>query len=165
MKRLLIFLTAFTLTSAIWSQEVLTVVYATSDDGFVNIRQQPSSKSRILTQLWMFSHGLGQGVDRGQKSGNWSKVSVGNITGWAYTKYLGYQNWYKGDGSPRLVATKEPTILYTDNYEDGSQYNFFSKVSKGTILGDTFNEEGDYYILKTAHDNLYIKKSDAKIVR
>ncbi len=165
MKRLLIFLTALTLSSAMWSQEVLTVVYATSDDGFLNVRQQPSRKSRILTQLWMFRHGLGQGVDRGQKIGNWSKVSVGNITGWAYTKYLGYQNWYKGDGSPRLVATSEPTILYTDNYEDGSQHNVFSKVGKGTILGDTFSEDETYYILMTAHDNLYIKKTDAKIIK
>ena len=165
MKRILIILTAITMSMAVWSQEVLTVVYATSDDGFVNVRQQPSSKSRILTQLWMFSHGLGQGVYRGQQSGNWSKVSVGNITGWAYTKYLGYQNWYKGDGSPRLVATSEPTILYTDNYEDGSDHHVFSKVSRGTILGDTFSEDEEYYMLMTAHDNIYIKKSDAKIVK
>ena len=30
----------------LWSQEVFTVVYATSDDGFVNVRQRPSAKSK-----------------------------------------------------------------------------------------------------------------------
>ncbi len=149
--------------ATMWSQEVFTVVYAVSDDGFVNVRERPSSKARVLKKLYMFSHGLGQGVLRG-KSGNWTKVSVGKTTGWAYSKYVGSQNWYKGDGSPRLVAASTTTPIYTESYEDAAKHPLFTTVKKGTIIADTFEEDADYYILTTAHDNLFIKKKDAIVV-
>lgn len=165
MKRFLAIFATIALCGVIHAQSVFTVVYATSDDGFVNVRSLPSNKGRVLTKLWMFNHGLGNGVLLGQK-GNWSKVSVGKVTGWAYSKYVGTQTWYKGDGSPRLVATRENTPIYGENYKDGGEpLPLFATVKKGTILGDTFTEDGKYYMLTTAHDNLYIRKSDAKVVR
>lgn len=164
MKRFFSVLAALMMGCVIWAQDVFTVVYATSDDGFVNVRQKPSMKAPVLTQLYVFSHGLGQGVLRG-KSGNWCKVSVGNITGWAYSKYIGEQTWYEGNGEPRLVATKANTPIYTDNYKDGGSDVLFTTVRKGTVIADQFKEEGIYYVLVTAHDNLYIKKTDARIVR
>lgn len=166
MKRILFFLTALCLCASIDAQEVLTVVYATSDDGVLNIRERPTTKSRVLTQLWMLNHGLGQGVYRGERQGNWSRVSVFDVTGWAYTKYLGYQTWYKGNGAPRLVAAKEPTVIYTENYVDSeAALPVFTRVSKGTILGDQFEEDEQYYMLTTAHDYLFIKKTDAVILK
>ena len=165
MKRIFSIMAALMMGCTIWAQDVFTVVFATSDDGFVNVRSLPSNKGRVLTKLWMFNHGLGNGVLLGQK-GNWSKVSVGKVTGWAYSKYVGTQTWYKGDGSPRLVATRENTPIYGENYKDGGEpLPLFATVKKGTILGDTFTEDGKYYMLTTAHDNLYIRKSDAKVVR
>ena len=164
MKRFFSVLAALMMGCVIWAQDVFTVVYATSDDGFVNVRQKPSMKAPVLTQLYVFSHGLGQGVLRG-KSGNWCKVSVGNVTGWAYGKYIGEQTWYEGNGEPRLVATKVNTPIYTDNYKDGGSDVLFTTVRKGTVIADQFKEEGIYYVLVTAHDNLYIKKTDARIVR
>ena len=163
MKRFFSIIAALMVGCAIWAQDVLTVVYATSDDGFVNVRKNPSMKAPVLTKLYVFSHGLGQGVLRG-KSGNWCKVSVGKTTGWAYSKYVGEQTWYEGNGQPKLVATKASTPIYTDNYKDGGYDVLFTTVSKGTILADTFREDGQYYVLATAHDNLYIKKTDARIV-
>ena len=162
-KRILMLMAALAVCGTMWSQKVFTVVYATSDDGFVNVRAQPTTRSRVLTKLYQFSHGLGQGVlcEYGKK---WCKVSVGNVTGWAYTKYVGTQNWYKGDGAPRLVANKQPTTLWTDNYADAEDYNFFATVPAGTILADRFEENGDYYMLMTAHDNVYIKKTDVRVV-
>ncbi len=164
MKRILSFLAAVTICGIMQAQEVFTVVYATSDDGFVNVRATPSSKARILDKLWMFNHGLGDGVKRGTR-GNWTKVSVGKVTGWCYSKYVGTQTWYKGDGSPRLVAVRENTPIYRENYEDGVPNVYFTTVNKGTIIADEFTEDEKYYILKTAHDNLFIRKSDAKVVR
>ena len=61
MKRLFVLFAAVLIGTAVWSQNVFTVVYATSDDGFVNVRQTPSTKAKILDKLWMFSHGLGNG--------------------------------------------------------------------------------------------------------
>ena len=162
-KRFLSVVAALMMGCAIWAQDVLTVVYATSDDGFVNVRQKPSMKAPVLTKLYQFSHGLGSGVLRG-KSGNWCKVSVGKVTGWAYAKYVGEMNWYEGSGKPRLVAAKENTPIYAESMEDGSHDILFATVGKGTIIADKFQEDGAYYVLMTAHDNLFIKKTDAKIV-
>ena len=149
--------------ATMWAQQVFTVVYATSDDGFVNVRQRPSTKAPVLTQLYMFSHGLGSGVLRGQ-SGNWSKVSVGNVTGWAYSKYVGTQDWYRGQGHDKLVAARDNTPIYRESMEDGSKHPLFTTVSKGTIIADEYQEDDVYYILTTAHDNLFVKKSDMKVV-
>ena len=164
MKRFLVFLAALTMGATMWAQQVFTVVYATSDDGFVNVRQRPSTKAPVLTKLYMFSHGLGSGVLRGQ-SGSWSKVSVGNVTGWAYSKYVGTQDWYRGQGHDKLVAIRDNTPIYRESMEDGSRHLIFSTVSKGTIIADEYQEDEQYYILVTAHDNLFIKKSDVKVMR
>ena len=50
MKRVFLFLSFFLMCGAVWSQKlitpsVLTVVFATSDDGFLNVRERPSSKA------------------------------------------------------------------------------------------------------------------------
>ncbi|MBR5686891.1 MAG: SH3 domain-containing protein [Prevotella sp.] len=164
MKRFFFIFVAFMMSSAMWAQNVFTVVYATSDDGFVNVRQKPSMKAAVLTKLYEPMHGLGSGILLG-KSGNWSKVRVGKFTGWAYSKYVGEQTWYEGNGQPRLVANKVNTPIYTDNLKDGGINVLFATVSKGTIIADTYKEDGAYYMLVTAHDNLYVKKSDVKIVR
>ncbi|MBR6926354.1 MAG: hypothetical protein IKH52_04005 [Bacteroidaceae bacterium] len=150
------------LTLPIWSQSVFTVVYATSDDGFVNVRSKPSTKGKVLTILYVFNHGLGGGVLRG-RIGNWSKVSVGNITGWAYSKYLGTQNWYSGKGATRLVAAEDYTPLYGEDYSDSGERPLFTTVGKGTIIADEYQEEGDYYVLITAHDYLFIPKKSVTV--
>ena len=142
--------------------EVLTVVYATSDDGFLNVRSQPSTKGDILTKLWMQSHGMGNGVLR-EKGEKWSKVSVGEVTGWVFTKYMGSQTWYDGKGAKKLIAARDNTPVYGENYADADEYPLFTTVKKGTILGDHFEEYKGYYLLRTAHDNLYIKKEDVII--
>ena len=142
--------------------EVLTVVYATSDDGYLNVRSQPSTKGDILTKLLMQSHGMGNGVLR-EKGEKWSKVSVGDVTGWVYTKYMGFQTWYDGKGAQKLIAARDNTPVYGENYADADDYPLFTTVKKGTILGDRFEEYNGYYLLRTAHDNLYIKKEDVII--
>ena len=142
--------------------EVLTVVYATSDDGYLNVRSQPSTKGDILTKLWMQSHGMGNGVLR-EKGEKWSKVSVGDVIGWVFTKYMGSQTWYDGKGATKLIAARDNTPVYGENYADADEYPLFTTVKKGTILGDHYEEYQGYYLLKTAHDNLYIKKEDVII--
>lgn len=164
MRRFLLLFATLIMGAAIWAQKpVFTVVYATSDDGFVNVRQKPSAKAPILTKLYMFSHGLGSGVLRA-KNGNWCKVSVGDVTGWAYSKYVGSQNWYSGNGRNKIVAARERTPIYGESYEDSSKHPLFTTVAKGTIIADDYDEDGVYYVLKTAHDCLFIKKSDVKVV-
>ena len=140
--------------------KVFTVVYAESDDGFLNVRLLPSMKGRIATKLWMLDHGLGRGVLL-EKGKQWSKVSVDGIEGWVYTKYLGQMTWMAGSG-PKIVANKNAVIYCEDNAE-GTLKPFYT-IPKGTIIADTFFEHSfdgvEYYELRTGHDYLFVKKTD-----
>ena len=108
-------------------------------------------------------HGLGSGVLRAHGD-SWSKVSVGNVTGWVYTKYLGYQTWYTADGKQTLVANIDNMPIYTENYaDDDAGYPLFTTVKKGTLIADDFDEIEGYYVLKTGHDYLFIKKTDVRL--
>ena len=140
--------------------KVFTVVYAESDDGFLNVRLSPSMKGEIATKLWMLDHGLGRGVLL-EKGKQWSKVSVDGIEGWVYTKYLGQMTWMAGSG-PKIVASKAAVIYCEDNAE-GTLKPFYT-IPKGTIIADTFFEHSfdgvEYYELRTGHDYLFVKKTD-----
>jgi len=144
--------------------EVFTVAYATSDDGFLNVRSAPSNSGAIIEKLWMRSHDLGNGVlvERGSK---WSKVSVGTVTGWVYNKYLGTQTWFDGTGTTILVAALNVTPIYGENFSGEGDRPIFTTVKKNTVIADRFDEIEGYYILKTGHDYLFIKKSDAEVRR
>ena len=140
--------------------KVFTVVYAESDDGFLNVRLSPSMKGEIATKLWMLDHGLGRGVLL-EKGKQWSKVSVDGIEGWVYTKYLGQMTWMAGSG-PKIVTNKNAVIYCEDNAE-GTLKPFYT-IPKGTIIADTFFEHSfdgvEYYELRTGHDYLFVKKTD-----
>jgi len=140
--------------------KVFTVVFAVSDDGYLNVRSEPSMKGTVLTKLWMEDHGLGRGILL-EKGKQWSKVSVDGIVGYVYTKYLGQTNWMLGIG-PKIVANKAAVIYCEDNAE-GTLKPFYT-VPKGTIIADTFFEHSfdgvEYYELRTGHDYLFVKKTD-----
>ena len=142
---------------------IFTVVYATSDDGFVNVRESPSAKAAIIDTLWMMFHGLGNGVLVEEQVG-WSKVSVRDHVGWVNNHFIGSQCWYYGEGDSILVAAKAPTPIYGENYADEGDYPLFTTVKKGTILADDFIIHEGYYNLLTGHDYLFIKLDDAVIV-
>lgn len=139
--------------------KVFTVVYATSSDGFLNVRSQPSTQGEIIGRLYIKSHDLGNGVLIKQGA-TWSKVKVGNTTGWVYNKYLGCQTWYDGKGSKALYARHDLNV-YAENFSGEGERPIFTTLKAGTLIADRFEEEGDYYVLMTGHDNLFIKKSDA----
>ena len=160
MKRILILLGMVLMCGALKAQDVLTVVYATSDDGFLNVRSEPSNKGKILTTLAFRFHDLGDGIliEKGEQG---SKVQAHGKTGWVYNKYLGTQTWYTGKGRHRLIAGRDNMPLYGEDYSGENQRPVFGTVPKGTILADDFTEEDGYYILWTIHDNLFIRKKDA----
>ena len=146
--------------------KVFTVVYAESDDGFLNVRAEPSMQGKVLTKLWMQDHGLGRGVLL-EKGKQWSKVSVDGIVGYVYTKYLGQQSWM-GEGGPKIVASKPAVVIYCEDNVDGGLKPFYT-VTKGTIIADTYFSHSfngvEYYELRTGHDYLFVKKSDVTMVQ
>lgn len=137
--------------------KVFTVAYAVSDDGYLNIRSLPSMNGRVLGKLWMQDHGLGRGILL-ERGATWSKVCVDDVEGWVFNKYLGTQNWVGGHG-PKLIAKQHSTAIWVGNNVDGG-LNVFYSVDKGTIIADTFFDQGDYYELRTGHDYLFVKKTD-----
>lgn len=145
------------------NRDVFTLVYTTSDDGFLNIRSKPSMGGAILGEINDIMHGLGDGILI-KKGPKWSKVRKGNVEGWVSNKFLGRQTWYSGSGRSVIVANQPKTTIYIENYGDGPSYSPFEKVSKGTIIADKYNENGGYYVLESAHDNLYVKKSDVVVM-
>ena len=140
--------------------KIFTVCYAVSDDGYLNVRSEPSMQGKILGKLWMQDHGLGRGVLI-EKGKTWSKVAVDEVEGWVYTKYLGQMTWMAGAG-PKLVA-KDIIAIYCENNATGG-LDVFCSVDKGTIIADTYFEhtfdDGEYYELRTGHDYLFVKKTD-----
>jgi len=149
-------------TETIKNQGVFTVVYATSDDGFLNIREQPSSRAKVLGELHVGFDGLGEGVLI-EKGDLWSKVSTKGVVGWVYTKYLGFQTWYKGTGDSILIANLSQTPIFENADVDEENYKF-TVVEKGTVIADSFQDSGEYYYLLTAGTCLYVRKADVKIV-
>ena len=144
--------------------KVFTVVYAVSDDGYLNVRSEPSMQGKVLTKLWMQDHGLGRGI-LVEKGKQWSKISVDGIVGWVYTKYLGQTSWMFGSG-PKLVAKQNTTPIYCENTADGG-LDVFATVDMGTVIADTYFEHTfngvDYYELRTGHDYLFVKKTDVLV--
>lgn len=167
-KRLIMMFSALMMCGAMWAQGVLTVVYATSDDAFVNMRAKPTTKARVIEKLWMLDHGLGHGILREEK-GKWSRVTIGDKEGWCLSKYVGKQTWYTGTRDAVLIATCDDTKLFRENQRDDDAYDYFGSVKKGTILADDF-KDGDeynaagYYVLVTGHDFLFIPKACAEVI-
>lgn len=140
--------------------KTFTVAYAISDDGFLNVRSEPSMKGKVLTKLWMQDHGLGRGILL-EQGNTWSKVSVDGIVGWVYTKMMGTQTWVGGSG-PKMIANKDAVVIYYEDNAEGALQPFYT-VTKGTIIADTFFEHGEYYELRTGHDYLFVKKKDVVV--
>jgi hypothetical protein len=82
MKRLMLFFAALVMCGAMYAQGVFTMVNADAYDGFVNIRQTPSSKGKVIGRMNNYlSHGIYEGVKLGQQGG-WTKVKSGGVVGW-----------------------------------------------------------------------------------
>lgn len=135
------------------SQTVFELVYATSDDGFVNIRTEPSAHASVVGRIEKPFIGLRYTMLAGQHE-EWIKVVQDGVTGYARTGYLGFQKWYTGK-RPYLVA-QVSTPVYDDNA--GAVGKKVCTIAPGTIIADKFNSNKKYYILTTGRGYLFIPK-------
>lgn len=139
-------------------RNVFTLLFATSDDGFVNVRSQPSVNGRVVDRINAIMYGLGDGILL--EEGTWCKVigSKGK-TGYANFNFLEKQTWY--NGKKRALVAKTNCPIYTiANWATGSLCRWYGSymIPRGTIIADEYEEEKGYYVLHTAHDPLYIPK-------
>ena len=150
--------------SSILNGDVFTLVYTTSDDNFLNIRSKPSMVGVVLGEIKELYNWPGYGVLI-KKGSRWSRVRKGDVEGWVSNKYLGCVKWYYGRGSSVLVANMPQTTIYLEsNADEGSPYIPYKKVSRGTIIADEYSDNGEYYVLETAHDYLFVKKGDVIVM-
>lgn len=139
------------------SQKVFTVLYATSDDGFVNVRTAPNASAQKVGEIHEFMHGTGDGVLLSR--GKWHKVKTSNgRVGYANSRYLGEINWMHG--SQRTLVAKGATPIYYESFaDDGRPLTVFTTVPAGTLIANEYVDNGNYYYLQTAHDGYLVKKS------
>lgn len=60
MKKGLLIALMLCISSLVNAQRVFTLVYAISDDGFVNIRATPSASGKVVGQVYGYAPRLGQ---------------------------------------------------------------------------------------------------------
>lgn len=144
---------------------VFTVLYATSEDFFVNVREEASNKAAIVDTINGQFHGMGDGVLI-EKNEKWDKVrGASGKVGYSNNKYLGYMTWYEGNGSAVMIAAREDTPVYGENYSGEGGLPVFCTVAEGTILADAdYEETEEYYALLSGHDYLFLKKGDVAFV-
>ena len=64
----------------------------------------------------------------------------------------------------KLVAKREQTPIFGEDYVGDGDYPLFTTVKKGTLIADQYDEYEGYYVLKTAHDYLFIRKNDVEVI-
>ena len=123
------------------------IVYCNSADGFLNIRETPSSKGRILGKFRNGPHGA---VYLGE-SGNWTEIDCNGLVGYVYTANLSYtptkevtvdidEKWLMG---PWYPSNKEYAYLIFNNGTYTVQYYY------GTIAYGRYHLEGDEIVFET----------------
>ena len=117
-----------------------TLVFSTSSDGFVNIRQAPSAKSAILGSLYTG----GDGAALLSVHGDWMKVRYGNVEGYVKSRYVTIsQASGTSSGSSRpvyyvVIASHENLSnakAFREQLPDGLDCSpMFSGVAKGKVV-------------------------------
>lgn len=142
--------------------KIFKLAYAISSDGFVNVRTSPSASAQIVAKVTEPMYGLGNAVVLGY-SGAWTKVKCDGKIGYAKSGYLEEMSWYTPGARKKIVAIRNAAI-YNESMEDGGIGSVIYTAPAGTIIASDYSDSGRYYVLSTAHDNLFVKKSDVKIV-
>ena len=149
-------------TPAPEQQQAVITVYSNSYDGYINIREQPSSKSKILGK---FPNGP-QGAKLISVEGNWSKVDLNGVVGYVYSSYV-------------QMAPTEPVYISASavvgewSWSDGHQYDTYTIKSNGKFendfcgdggLGGTWYLSGYKLVLKFSNGSIVNCSVDGKVM-
>lgn len=163
MKRILLLLALIAITLSASSQNVFKLVHSKEGIPYVNVRKAPSRKARKIGEIMPFMYGFGNAMVLGY-SGKWTKVLCDGKVGYAYSPYLEEQCWYSKDAKEWIVAVRKTKIYRSDSGEDPNGY-VFQVVEPGTIIMSNGTCYEGRYCISGAHDHLYFKKKDVKVVR
>lgn len=143
--------------SASCQTKVAKFVSCTSSDGFVNIRTLPNAKSPVVSKLY---NAYGQvALYMGETKNGWHKVSLNGKTGWLNGKFARMDTFVKGKGS-KLVTVKATKIYGEDLSGEREVGSVLFVIPSGYVITDTYEDSGKFYVITTAHDGMYIRKTD-----
>lgn len=137
------------------AQNVFALLYATSSNGVANVRSAPNANATKVGEIHGSLYGLGDGILL--KEGSWHKVIASNgKVGYCNSRIHEKSTWYNG-GRQALVA-KEGCPVYTEDFSgEGLESKApLCRLQKGTIIADNYKDKDDYYVLPSAHTDLYI---------
>lgn len=140
-----------------------TLVYATSSDGYLNVREEPSMKAKVIDRLNAKQGGLGE-AELLKTMGEWSRIFIHGKVGYVYTKYMGKQTWYNGKGDDLMIAHSMQTPIYADEFDENGNRPIRFILNGGVVIGDKFSYPGgDYFVLTTPENYLFVKRDDVLI--
>ena len=145
-----------------------TRVYAVynGEDAFdysINVYQEPDTTSAVVQQLGAAFSGLAPAILL-ERAYTWSKIQMGDVVGYVECNKIDFQTWYYAEGIRVVLTAKDQTPIYADDPSGESEMIVVDYVAKNTIMTDDLILRDGYYVLETAHDNLYLKKSDVQVV-
>ena len=134
------------------------------DGEVVYIYEAPNINSKRVGQLEYFYHGL-YSDQLIRDLGDWLEIEYG---GYVLADQADVQTWYDGTGESVVVAAKPHTYIYQESYDPDLDEESIVKsgmfVMQGTVIADRVEMAGEYYLLMTAHDYLYVHRSDVQVL-
>ena len=134
------------------------------DGEVVYIYEAPNINSKRVGELGYFYHGL-YSDQLIRDLGDWLEIESG---GYVLADQADVQTWYGGTGECVVVAAQPHTYIYQESYDpdldDVSIVKSGMFVMQGTVIADRVEMAGEYYLLMTAHDYLYVHRSDVQVL-
>lgn len=140
-------------TPAPEQQQAVITVYSNSYDGYINIREQPSSKSKILGK---FPNGP-QGAKLISVEGNWSKVDLNGVVGYVYSSYVQM-------APTEAVHISASAVIGEWYWSDGHQDERYIIKSNGKFINEFCGEVDDSGTWYLSGYKLVLKFSNGSIV-
>jgi hypothetical protein len=133
------------------------------DGEVVYIYEAPNINSKRVGELGYFYHGL-YSDQLIRDLGDWLEIDGGYVL----ADQADVQTWYGGKGEYIIVAAQPRTYIYAEGYDPDLDDVLITEsgmyVVQGTVIADEVQIVGEYYLLMTAHDYLYVHRSDVQVL-
>ena len=145
MKRFLTSLVLLVINITLYAQT--TWVYSNANDGFVNVRKEPSAKSKIVEILYNGKEGA---ILLDKSNNNWYKVEINGVTGYVNKRFI-----ILSTSSKKMTNAEINKVLDTLN-TGMTKEECKSKLGKPNRI-TTHSTTGHYFEEWFYYDKYYLK--------